>query len=102
MGESPWCNNMNMVHILIAATVHLGLLVDGLDLGVATTAILTLRVAISWKAQSSKKPNLFPHSLHRERDKSTRGVQSRREALIHSFRVFVDRMTAAPVFFRRS
>ena len=99
MGESPWCNNMNRVQVLIAVTVHLGLLIAGQDLGVATTVILTLRVAISWKAPSSKKPNLFPPGLHRERHKSTPGEEGGGRSVIHSTPNLVERMVADPAFF---
>ena len=74
MGEPPWCNNMNTVNILIAATAFLILLMVGQGNDVATTIVLTLRVAISWKARSSKNLNLFPHGLHRERRKNTRSI----------------------------
>lgn len=75
MEESLWCDEMNMVHILVAVTIHLGLLVAGHNLDTATTVILTLRVAIAWKARSSKNLNLFPHGLHREQGKCNHGVK---------------------------
>lgn len=63
---------MNMGNILIAATSIIGLLIAGQDIGVAITAILTIKVRISWNAQEQWNINQFPTGLYRKRRENTK------------------------------